>query len=136
VLQYSLIKPFTAILTLSLFWSGHLRLGDYSLRSPLLWIAIIDNTSVSIALYYLVAFYYASKHNPSLQVPPVARARPFLDGPVSTHQMGRPLPKFIAVKSIVFFAFWQTLTIDILAACGIIASYASPARASSSPIDC
>ena len=53
-----------------------------------MYITIINNTSVMLALYYLLAFYHATYTNTMLK-------------------QGRPLPKFISVKLIIFFAFWQ-----------------------------
>ena len=56
---------------------------------------LVNNASVTLALYYLVYFYHAT-----LPCEPLQRAKPLL--------------KFIAVKLIVFFCFWQSMVISLL----------------------
>lgn len=101
ILQYSLVKPATAILTIVTFRNGLYVPGDYSFWGANLWITVVNNLSVSFALYYLVQFYHASHANPSLA-------------------KGRPLGKFLSIKAIIFFAFWQALVLDLLVLSGVI----------------
>lgn len=101
VLQYSLVKPITAILTLAFHWAGLYKPGDFALDSARFWICVINNSSVTLALYYLVAFYHATHNNAPLNA-------------------GNPLPKFVAVKIVIFFAFWQQVVIEIVAAMGLV----------------
>eukprot|EP01053_Blabericola_migrator_P002131 Blabericola_migrator_1__2130@NODE_1588_length_4223_cov_110_912175_g1038_i0_p1_GENE_NODE_1588_length_4223_cov_110_912175_g1038_i0NODE_1588_length_4223_cov_110_912175_g1038_i0_p1_ORF_typecomplete_len247_score36_48Solute_trans_a/PF03619_16/6_1e23_NODE_1588_length_4223_cov_110_912175_g1038_i024073147 len=56
---------------------------------------LVYNISYSVALYALVMFYLAIKNTPTI------------DGI-------RPLPKFVAVKIIVFATYWQTIFILLL----------------------
>ncbi|WOG92015.1 hypothetical protein DCAR_0311271 [Daucus carota subsp. sativus] len=62
---------------------------------------IILNISVSLALYSLVLFYHV------------------FDKELAPHN---PLAKFLCVKGIVFFCFWQGILLEILVAMGIIKS--------------
>ncbi|KAL3733768.1 hypothetical protein ACJRO7_023177 [Eucalyptus globulus] len=94
--QYVVIRPLCSILmiTLQLF-------GTYP--SWLSWtFTIVLNISVSLALYSIVLFYHVF----SKQLEP-----------------HKPLAKFLCIKGIVFFCFWQGVALDILAAVGIIRSH-------------
>ncbi|KAF7822766.1 transmembrane protein 184C-like [Senna tora] len=62
---------------------------------------IILNVSVSLALYSLVVFYHVFAKE------------------LAPHN---PLAKFLCIKGIVFFCFWQGIALQILAAMGIIRS--------------
>lgn len=63
---------------------------------------IILNTSVSLALYALVIFYHVFAKE------------------LAPHN---PMAKFLCIKGIVFFCFWQGITLDILASAGVIRSH-------------
>ncbi|WJX22213.1 hypothetical protein P8452_11538 [Trifolium repens] len=66
------------------------------------WIfTIILNISVSLALYSLVIFYHVFAKE------------------LAPH---KPLAKFLCIKGIVFFCFWQGLVLDGLVAVGVIQS--------------
>jgi hypothetical protein len=65
---------------------GQFREQDFSLQYGYFWITLILNLSISYALVTLVLFYNTLR----------AKLLPF-----------DPLPKFLCVKAIVFFAFWQ-----------------------------
>jgi hypothetical protein len=97
ILQYTLVKPTTAVTTLVLY--GSLKLSS----SAIFWIAVTNNISVYLALYYLISFYQAAKSNASFAC-------------------AKPLAKFLSVKLIVFFVFWQSLFISTLSAFGWIQS--------------
>jgi len=60
---------------------------------------MIENVSVTLALYYLVLFYIVA-HDP---------LQPF-----------RPIAKFLCVKMIIFFTFWQGIVISALVFWGFI----------------
>ncbi|GFQ06247.1 uncharacterized protein ynbb [Phtheirospermum japonicum] len=62
---------------------------------------IILNVSVSLALYSLVIFYHVFAKE------------------LAPH---KPLAKFLCVKGIVFFCFWQGIVLDMLVAIGLIKS--------------
>lgn len=63
---------------------------------------VILNISFYVAMYSLVAFYHLF---------------------AKELQPHKPLAKFICVKGIVFFCFWQGVLLDILVAMGIIQSH-------------
>uniref|UniRef100_A0A663NBR7 Transmembrane protein 184A n=1 Tax=Athene cunicularia TaxID=194338 RepID=A0A663NBR7_ATHCN len=72
--------------------------GD-SVRSGYLYITIIYNFSVSLALYALFLFYFAT----------MDLLRPF-----------EPVLKFITIKAVIFLSFWQGTLLAILEKCGVI----------------
>lgn len=93
--QFVIIRPVCSILMIMLQ-----VLGMYP--SWLSWtFTIILNISVSLALYSLVLFYH-----------------------VFAKELGphKPLAKFMCIKGIVFFCFWQGVVLDVLVALGIIQS--------------
>ena len=87
-LQYSIVRPLTAVCTLFLYVSGDYDDADLRFSGSYLWLMLLNNSSVTLALYYLIYFYHASL-------------------PCAPLQRGRPLAKFLAVKAVVFFCFWQ-----------------------------
>jgi hypothetical protein len=99
VWQYVLIKPITAFLAFATWVFGYYDEGSLSPFGSYLYISIVNNISVSIALYALVLFYVALK-------------RPL--------QPFNPGLKFFSVKMIVFFSYWQSLFLAILVWLGII----------------
>ncbi|KAF6167659.1 hypothetical protein GIB67_031242, partial [Kingdonia uniflora] len=63
---------------------------------------MILNISVSLALYSLVVFYHVFAKE------------------LEPH---KPLSKFLCIKGIVFFCFWQGLVLELLVAVGVIRSH-------------
>lgn len=93
--QFVMIRPVCSILMIVLQ-----LVGLYT--STISWIfTIILNISVSLALYSLVAFYHVFAKE------------------LEPH---KPLAKFLCIKGIVFFCFWQGIVLEILVAMGIIRS--------------
>eukprot|EP00075_Anas_platyrhynchos_P035803 XP_027325056.1 transmembrane protein 184A [Anas platyrhynchos] len=74
-------------------------LSPRSVRSGYLYITIIYNFSVSLALYALFLFYFAT----------MDLLRPF-----------EPVLKFITIKAVIFLSFWQGTLLAILEKCGVI----------------
>jgi hypothetical protein len=94
--QFVVIRPVCSILMIALQ-----LLGIYP--SWLSWtFTIILNVSVSLALYSLVLFYHVFAKE------------------LEPH---KPLAKFLCIKGIVFFCFWQGIVLDILAKLGVIKSH-------------
>ena len=67
--------------------------GTYNLHCGFPWLAFINNISVSFSLYFLVLFYKATEE----------RLAPF-----------SPFYKFVTVKAILFFSFWQSCMFQLL----------------------
>lgn len=69
-------------------------------KGPVTWLfSIVFNSSVFLAMYTLLLFYHA------------------FDKELAPHQ---PLAKFLCIKGVVFFAYWQGLVVSILASTGVI----------------
>ncbi|RDY10684.1 Transmembrane protein, partial [Mucuna pruriens] len=93
--QFVVIRPVCSILMITLQY-----LEIYP--SWVSWTnTIILNISVSLALYSLVVFYHVFAKE------------------LEPH---KPLAKFLCIKGIVFFCFWQGIVLDLLVALGIIQS--------------
>lgn len=93
VLQFVLIKPITSVLAILLDEYGMFCDGTYNLHCGFPWLAFINNISVSFSLYFLVLFYKATEE----------RLAPF-----------NPFYKFVTVKAILFFSFWQSCMFQLL----------------------
>ncbi|XP_009607526.1 uncharacterized protein LOC107829021 [Nicotiana tabacum] len=94
--QFVIIRPVCSILMIVLQ-----ILGLYP--NWLSWtFTIILNISFSVAMYSLVVFYHVFSKE---------------------LQPHKPLSKFICIKGIVFFSFWQGLLLKILVALGVIKSH-------------
>lgn len=78
---------------------GVFQEGKFTLYNVYPYVVIINSLSQMWALYCLIMFYYAAKED----LHPV-----------------RPIPKFICVKMVVFFTFWQSVCIALLIRFGLI----------------
>ncbi|KAI9093254.1 hypothetical protein K1719_027268 [Acacia pycnantha] len=93
--QFVVIRPVCSILMIALQYGG-------VYPSWVSWtFTIILNVSVSLALYSLVVFYHVFAKE------------------LAPHN---PLAKFLCIKGIVFFCFWQGIALEMLAKLGIIRS--------------
>ncbi|XP_019368484.1 PREDICTED: transmembrane protein 184A isoform X2 [Gavialis gangeticus] len=98
-LQFCIVKPLMAIVTIILQAFRKYHDGDFNIHSGYLYITIIYNFSVSLALYALFLFYFAT----------MELLRPF-----------EPVLKFLTIKAVVFLSFWQGMLLAILEKCGVI----------------
>lgn len=94
VFQYVVVKPLLSIVAAILYAVGLYVPGAFGVKSAYMWIALIMNLSVCVALFYLVVFYSLTHHV------------------IKQH---RPLAKFLAIKTVLFFIFWQSVIIAALA---------------------
>ncbi|CAG2164154.1 unnamed protein product, partial [Oppiella nova] len=92
-LQFCAVKPLMSIITLVLQAVGKYKDGDWSADSGYLYITMIYNISVSLALYGLVLFYHATRD---------------LLSPYD------PIWKFFTVKSVIFLSFWQGVILAVM----------------------
>ncbi|XP_017878970.1 transmembrane protein 184B isoform X2 [Ceratina calcarata] len=98
-LQFCLVKPVMAFVIIILQVFGHYRDGDWSPDGGYIYITIIYNISVSLALYGLFLFYFATRD----------LLTPF-----------EPVLKFCTVKSVIFLSFWQGVLLAILEKANVI----------------
>ncbi|KAK9754869.1 Organic solute transporter Ostalpha [Popillia japonica] len=99
ILQYTVIRPLTTAIAFickvtNVYGEGEFR-GDVAFP----YLVAVNNLSQFVAMYCLVMFYKAS----------VAELRPM-----------KPLPKFLCIKAVVFFSFFQGVLIDVLVYSGVI----------------
>ena len=94
-----LIKPITSILAIVLDRYDLFCDGTMNLHCGFPWLAFLNNLSVSLSLYFLVLFYKATEE----------RLAPF-----------SPFYKFVTVKAILFFSFWQSCLFQILSSMDVI----------------
>jgi len=99
LLQYTWINPLCSGIAIVLNLTGVYANGEWDFTRGYPYITIIINISQTIALYFLVTFYANTK----LELQPFS-----------------PLPKFIVIKLIVFFIFWQGVLMSGLAALHIL----------------
>jgi hypothetical protein len=102
VLQYVLLKFVSAVAVMILELKGWYREGNFSAKGGYLYICFLTNMSQCWALYCLIFFYYAT-HN---ELSPI-----------------RPVGKFLSVKALVFFTWWQSVVIAILYQLDMIPHY-------------
>uniref|UniRef100_G3RDM1 Transmembrane protein 184A n=1 Tax=Gorilla gorilla gorilla TaxID=9595 RepID=G3RDM1_GORGO len=98
-LQFCLVKPVMAVTTIILQAFGKYHDGDFNVRSGYLYVTLIYNASVSLALYALFLFYFTTRE----------LLRPF-----------QPVLKFLTIKAVIFLSFWQGLLLAVLERCGVI----------------
>ncbi|KAI0031306.1 DUF300-domain-containing protein [Vararia minispora EC-137] len=99
VLQYVLIRPAISITGIICQAYNVLCESQYSVHFASVYLDSVDFVSISIALYGLIVFY--------------ALTREELAG-------RRPLAKFLAIKLIVFFTFYQSFVFSALQSNGVI----------------
>ncbi|KAF9223062.1 DUF300-domain-containing protein [Gyrodon lividus] len=99
ILQYVQVKPLLAFASLIMKATGTYHEGDFRARSGYLYVSIVYNVSICLALWCLAAFWMCVHED----------LKPF-----------RPVPKFLCVKGILFFSFWQSIGISFLVAVGAI----------------
>ncbi|KAL3981784.1 Organic solute transporter Ostalpha family protein [Acanthocheilonema viteae] len=92
-LQFCIIKPIMATLTVILMMMGKYEDGNWNGDQGYLYITIVYNVSISLALYGLFLFYTATRDL------------------LSPYQ---PVLKFLTVKSVIFLSFWQGFLLAVL----------------------
>jgi hypothetical protein len=102
VLQYVLLKIMLSVIVMVLEHLGLYKEGDFTPKGGYLYICILTNLSQCWALYCLIFFYYATKNE-------LANIR--------------PVGKFLSVKALVFFTWWQSVTISIFYQMDLIPHY-------------
>jgi hypothetical protein len=108
VLQYVVVKTVITLLTTFVFlpggWYGE---GTFRWDTAYFYVTTLLNASVAYALYCLVKLFHAVKSD--------------LRHPVDWHPVG----KFVCVKGVIFFTFWQDVAIQFLRSHGFIGDVGS-----------
>jgi hypothetical protein len=99
LLQYTWIAPLCSGIAVVLDLTGVYSDGEWQFNQGYPYITFIINASQMLALYALVTFYI----NTDKELAPF-----------------KPLGKFIVIKLIVFFTFWQTILMSGLATVGVL----------------
>eukprot|EP00889_Picochlorum_renovo_P001479 jgi/Picre1/28509/NNA_003913.t1 len=99
VLSYVIARPLMAAISVAANIAGVYCEGEFKLHCVYPYVTFVNNCSQMWALYCLVLLYEATNK----ELAPI-----------------RPLPKFIAIKAVVFLTFWQSLLIDIAAETNLI----------------
>lgn len=93
ILQYALLKPILAFISIIMKATDTYQEGYLGVSSGYLWTGIVYNISVTVCLYSLALFWVCMHDD----------LKPF-----------RPVPKFLCVKLIIFASYWQGFFLSIL----------------------
>ncbi|XP_076340399.1 transmembrane protein 184C isoform X2 [Tachypleus tridentatus] len=99
ILQYTVIRPLTTVTSLICELAGVYGEGKFSAKFAFPYILAVNNISQFIAMYCLVLFYKAYRD----ELAPM-----------------KPVAKFLCIKAVVFFSFFQSVIITILVYVGVI----------------
>eukprot|EP00455_Lapot_gusevi_P006049 TRINITY_DN12587_c0_g1_i13.p1 TRINITY_DN12587_c0_g1~~TRINITY_DN12587_c0_g1_i13.p1 ORF type:complete len:341 (+),score=13.31 TRINITY_DN12587_c0_g1_i13:79-1101(+) len=98
-LQYVIVKPAMALTSFILQAVGKYEEGEFSWSVGYPYVAFINNLSQIWAMYCLVMLYLATYKE-------LAPAK--------------PMPKFLTIKAVVFFTFWQSVAVAVLVKLDVI----------------
>lgn len=101
ILQYTVVRPVTTFMSFICKLSGVYGGGQFRADVAFPYLVVVNNLSQFAAMYCLVLFYKAT----------ASELKPM-----------RPLPKFLCIKAVVFFSFFQGVLIDLLVYFGIFVS--------------
>ncbi|XP_065083473.1 transmembrane protein 184C isoform X2 [Ochlerotatus camptorhynchus] len=99
ILQYTVVRPITTFVAYICEVNGVYGEGTFETDVAFPYIIFINNCSQFIAMYCLVLFYKANKD----ELKPM-----------------KPIPKFLCIKAVVFFSFFQGVLINFLVYFGFI----------------
>uniref|UniRef100_A0A1B0G0H4 Organic solute transporter ostalpha n=1 Tax=Glossina morsitans morsitans TaxID=37546 RepID=A0A1B0G0H4_GLOMM len=93
ILQYTVVRPITTFISVVCEICGVYGEGTFAGNVAFPYIVAINNLSQFVAMYCLVLFYKANKDD----------LKPM-----------KPIPKFLCIKAVVFFSFFQGVILNIL----------------------
>lgn len=99
ILQYTVVRPITTFVAYICEVEGVYGEGMFETDVAFPYIMLINNCSQFIAMYCLVLFYRANRD----ELKPM-----------------RPMPKFLCIKAVIFFSFFQGVIITGLVYIGLI----------------
>ncbi|EPS41517.1 hypothetical protein H072_4543 [Dactylellina haptotyla CBS 200.50] len=91
--QYCIIRVLTTFTSLATQWYGVYCQSSWSPQFAHVWVTVVLIIMITIALYMLVAFYTSLKDE----------LQPY-----------RPFLKFLSIKLVIFFSFWQAVIVGLL----------------------
>jgi hypothetical protein len=98
ILQFVIIKPLHSLLVIVLKSAGVYKEGHIAADSAYIYVSLLYNISICVCLYALLMLYNTAKHD--------------LKGI-------NPVAKFLCIKGVIFFSFWQSLLLSILGKAGV-----------------
>ncbi|KAK7871631.1 hypothetical protein R5R35_001818 [Gryllus longicercus] len=101
ILQYTVVRPLSTFISFICEMSGVYKEGEFRGDAAFPYMIAINNFSQFIAMYCLVLFYRANK----VELQPM-----------------KPIGKFLCIKAVVFFSFFQGVVIAILVWTNVISS--------------
>jgi Organic solute transporter Ostalpha len=106
ILQYVVVRPASTLVAFCCEQAGVYGEGELSFSVAFPYLLLVNNVSQFAAMYCLVLFYRANR----------VRLRPM-----------RPLPKFLCIKAVVFFSFFQQVIVALLVRLGALDAILPPA---------
>uniref|UniRef100_A0A7S4HS15 Transmembrane protein 184C n=1 Tax=Odontella aurita TaxID=265563 RepID=A0A7S4HS15_9STRA len=101
-LQFVVVKAATTIVYVMLRPLGLYSEGVFDLKSGFTYVSMLLNASMAWAMYCLVKLFFATKEE------------------LRSPKDWRPVGKFLCIKGVVFFTFWQGFVLFILRNSGVI----------------
>lgn len=101
-LQFVVVKTATTIMYVMLRPLGLYSEGVFDLKSGFTYVTLLLNASMAWAMYCLVKLFFATKEE------------------LRSPKDWRPVGKFLCIKGVVFFTFWQGFVLFILRNSGVI----------------
>ncbi|XP_026287712.2 transmembrane protein 184C isoform X2 [Frankliniella occidentalis] len=101
ILQYAVVRPVTTAISFICELADVYKEGEFKGNSAFPYMIAVNNFSQFIAMYCLVLFYKANKE----ELSPM-----------------KPIGKFLCIKAVVFFSFFQGVIISLLVYTGVISS--------------
>ncbi|GAB4823802.1 hypothetical protein N2152v2_010848 [Parachlorella kessleri] len=101
VLAYVIARPLMTLVSVVCNLFGVYGDGEFRGDRAYPYVAFVNNCTQMLALYCLVLLYHATY----VELAPI-----------------RPLSKFIVIKAVVFFSYWQSVALAIMAKLGLIRS--------------
>ena len=92
-LQFVIMRPMISSLILCFSVMRMYKDSYFGLDNSYIYLFTVSNISFSVALYGLVLLYVASEE----------LLEPY-----------KPLPKFLSIKLVIFFSFWQGVLLELL----------------------
>mmetsp|Transcript_29337 Transcript_29337/g.52520 ORF Transcript_29337/g.52520 Transcript_29337/m.52520 type:complete len:301 (+) Transcript_29337:136-1038(+) len=99
VLQFVVIRPMIAVIVVVCSIIGKYHENYFGVEDSYVYVFALNNLSFTLALYMLVLFFMATHEF----------LEPF-----------KPYPKFLCVKLVVFFCFWQGVVLFLLVKLDVI----------------